>query len=753
MPLEADTRILIDTNLKNLGWIFSGKDQNVFLERPKTDREKKSLRGKRPDYVLYSKDGDPLIVIEAKKKGRKIDEALQQGIYYADSLGAPLVFATDGVFCKSFHTKEHKSPLLNGNEVDELIRESLALRFLNNSEVNTISPKVQYDRKELIKIFDEANNMLRGDGLRAGTERFGEFANILFLKLVSENEQIKKENGEPTEFDNDCSWETIKNIPISARIDYINQTVYKKLNKLYNTTIFTPLTLRSNSILKEIMEKLDPLILTDVDSDIKGDAFEYFLKESTATKNDLGEYFTPRHIVKTMIRLVNPKIGEKVYDPFCGTGGFLIEAFRHIHNSMPRNSTTIKMLKEDTIYGNEITNTARITKMNMILAGDGHSNIHMRDSLANPEDGKYDIVLANMPYSQKTNFGSLYDLPTTNGDSICVQHCIKAIDRTSDNGRMAIVVPEGFLFRKDLAKAREYMLEHCELQSIISLPQGVFLPYTGVKTDIIYATKVNKKIKKSNTKDSYWYFDVKSDGYSLDNRRQKLSTPSDIMKYEEHRKLDEDETEEMLQVGFEVVPLDKVRLNSYILVGTRYRKKEQVSSSQYPTVSLMELEDNGIITINRGKTITKSTSVEGKYPVIAGGQSSPYSHKEYNEAAETITVSASGAYSGFVWYHDYPIWASDCSVIKVTDKTKVNIKYLYHILKGIQETIYGLQHGTGQPHVYREDLRGLTIPLPEMDIQEKFVGEIISYQDEIKKAEQLVKGYKQKIETVVKNIF
>lgn len=133
-----------------------------------------------------------------------------------------------------------------------------------------------------------------------------------------------------------CSWECIKNIPLSTRIEYINKTVYEKLNKLYSTEIFTPLTIRDESILKEIMDKLDPLMLTDVDSDVKGDAFEYFLKASTASKNDLGEYFTPRHIVKTMVRLVNPKIGETVYDPFCGTGGFLIESFRHIYNNMAR---------------------------------------------------------------------------------------------------------------------------------------------------------------------------------------------------------------------------------------------------------------------------------------------------------------------------------------------------------------------------------------------------------------------------------
>ena len=89
--------------------------------------------------------------------------------------------------------------------------------------------------------------------------------------------------------------DSIKNIPFTTRIDYINKTVYEKLNSLYNTDIFTPLQIRDASILKEIMDKLDPLTLTDVDSDVKGDAFEYFLKASTATKNDLGEYFTPRH--------------------------------------------------------------------------------------------------------------------------------------------------------------------------------------------------------------------------------------------------------------------------------------------------------------------------------------------------------------------------------------------------------------------------------------------------------------------------
>ena len=83
---------------------------------------------------------------------------------------------------------------------------------------------------------------------------------------------------------------------------------------------------------------------------------------------------------------------------------------------------------------------------------------------------------------------------------------MKAINSAAENGRMALVVPEGFLFRKDLAKTREYLLDHCQLQSIISLPQGVFLPYTGVKTDIIYATNVNKRVKASEKKKNFWFY-------------------------------------------------------------------------------------------------------------------------------------------------------------------------------------------------------------------------------------------------------
>lgn len=777
MPLEAETRVLIDRSLENLGWKLNGKDQNVYYEQPRSEAEKKKLGGKRPDYVLYSKESDkPLIVIEAKKKGSRIDAALEQGIGYARAIEAPLVFATDGVFCKAFHTVANRPPILNGEEIDEFIREALALRYLTSYEVNTVSPKVQYDRKELIRIFDEANNMLRGEGLRAGIERFGEFANILFLKLISESEQIKRESGIQTKFDIACSWDSIKQIPSSTRIEYINKTVYDKLNALYNTDIFTPLQIRDSSILKEIMDKLDPLMLTDVDSDVKGDAFEYFLKASTSTKNDLGEYFTPRHIVKTMVRLVNPQIGETVYDPFCGTGGFLIESFRHIYNNMARTEANLKTLRESTVYGNEITNTARITKMNMILAGDGHSNIEMKDSLANPIDGTstwkdeegkihhngFDIVLANMPYSQKTKHGSLYDLPSTNGDSVCVQHCMKAINSAAENGRMALVVPEGFLFRKDLAKTREYLLDHCQLQSIISLPQGVFLPYTGVKTDIIYATNVNKKIKTSEKKKNFWYFDVKSDGYTLDNHRRKLDTSSDLAKYEEYRKLDEEQTADMMKVGFEVIPLDKVCKNSFILVGSRYRDVVSPVSSTQSIVKLNEVA-NFLRGISFPKSAQKTKYMNGDLGIVttkaaqADGidrNSIVYVDESYKKDEKLImpgdiliSLANSLDFIGRVTFvdeeYDNLSFGAFMGLVRA-DTSRIDPLYLYAVLQSDYAKDYFksvAKTTTNISNLTFEDLGEFSFPLPSIDEQIRFAKEIDGYLNIIKHSKAIVKSY------------
>ncbi|MEG7979291.1 MAG: SAM-dependent methyltransferase [Mollicutes bacterium UO1] len=282
-------------------------------------------------------------------------------------------------------------------------------------------------------------------------------------------------------------------------LHYVNERVLNYFQEKYGSDIFSPLQLKNPATLKRIIDKLDKLSLTDINSDIKGDAFEYFLKVYLSKQQkDLGEYFAPRHIVKFLVKLTNPRFGEKVYDPFCGTGGILIEAYRHMYQKMPRESQKLQILKHKTIYGGEITQTARITKMNMILSGDGHNNIKRQDSLKNPVRGEYDVVITNMPFSlgNYPEYASLYALGSANGNSLCIEHCLTALNKDYADGRIALIVPEGILFDRKFTKLREYIYQNSYVENIISLPTGTFAPYSNVKTSVFYLTvrKTEQKV-------------------------------------------------------------------------------------------------------------------------------------------------------------------------------------------------------------------------------------------------------------------
>ena len=248
LSIERDTEILIDNQLRNLGWDNNPRssNRNVYQQRAKTQEQIKALRGKKPDYVLYpSKSRSPLAVIEAKRPGRNIHDALSQGKEYATLLDAPLVFATDGIYTKTLHAKINRPLELNGEELDELIREDLALRFLKTNEVNTLGKRVVKSRSELISIFSTVNSILREEGLQQGLERFTEFANILFLKVLSEIEDGKEESGEQSSIDQAYRWNYFKDKKGAELLSYITDTVLKWFSMAYHDdNIFQPLQRR-----------------------------------------------------------------------------------------------------------------------------------------------------------------------------------------------------------------------------------------------------------------------------------------------------------------------------------------------------------------------------------------------------------------------------------------------------------------------------------------------------------------------------
>lgn len=583
-PLESATRIKINNWLLNLGWNLdeSSPGCNCFTERARTVAENKKFKGKQPDYVLYSSKGfNPIAIIEAKKPGESLERALEQGITkYAIPLGVKIVFITDGLFIQAYHLDDNDYLYYNSEIVTDFLSEKRINLFIENGSKVFSEQKVTHSKIELIKIFQEANDILRKDGLSEGRERFSEFSNLLFLKLISDIEEQRDDKGEKRRLEEMYCWDAFCNKNAIELQEYINKIVLPRFDKEYNhsSDIFNKkLLINKADNLKEIVKRISKLgNLLDTNSDIKGDAFEYFLKNSISVGNDLGEYFTPRHIVKLMVDLLDLKFEETIYDPCCGTGGFLIEAFKNIKNKCKQTKKNIEILENETVFGREISTTSRIAKMNMIIMGDGHNNIDQKDSLEFPVKEEYDVCITNFAFSQKTDYSSFYDFDTSDANPIFIKHIYDSLKK---DGRCAVVVPEGILFdtQKEYVRIRKLLIEQANVIAVIRLHSFVFRPYTGQPTSILIFEK-GKSTKK------VWFFDIQEDGFKQTGSKKG------------RRKILEDDLIQLRQIWKEKLVTDKsffvsakdIISNDYQLSMNNYLKKESVGK----TIKLKELLQN-----------------------------------------------------------------------------------------------------------------------------------------------------------------
>jgi type I restriction enzyme M protein len=758
--LETATRKKIDLILDKLDWITDEDSNkcNIFTGRAKTDEQQKKFKGNFPDYVLYKTGTDePIAIIEAKRKGESIDGALKQGIEkYAKPLDIDIVFAIDGTFVKSWSIKSNKELSIDGEILKELVSEQRLLRFIKEgNNIEEVTEEVRHTREELIKIFRWANDLLRKEGLR-NLDRFVEFANILFIKIISEIEDDREIRGLQTQLDKSIRWESFcKESDPKKMLNYINDSVLKNgLANEYNHTddIFQEkLKIQNPNTVKEIVNKLSGLKLINTESEIKGDAFEYFLK-SLASGNDLGEYFTPRHLVKLMVKLVNPKYGNNIFDPFCGTGGFLIEAFRHVKKGIDENDEKLmNVLKEESIFGVELTDTYKIAKMNMIITGDGHNNIVQSDTakdeywnkiIENERDKEkktelvkkinklkkegFDIILSNIPYAQTTDFGNLYPVPSSHGDSIFIQHIIKYL---KNNGKCAVIVPEGFLFRKEQRDTRKYLLENCSLNAIISLPAGIFLPYTGVKTDILI-------FEKGKPTKEIWYFRIDNDGFELNIGRRKISGKNDLdllLEIWEEKSI----TEKSWKVN--IKDIDK---KNYILA---IIKKETKIKSQYPLIELGNEEYFRIVgggTPSREKEeyfkgnilwFTPSDLTDSKILYINNSQEKITKEAIKDSSAKIIPKNSvlltTRATVGVVKICEKEFTTNQGIQSFICNEKKIYSEYLAYCLMGLKQKIIESSNKTTFLEINKTNLKKLKIPVPSLKEQEEIINKIRNYRE------------------------
>ncbi len=386
------------------------------------------------------------------------------------------------------------------------------------------------------KAIDDARNILVGRIPMPNTQ-VEQITIAMLYKFMDDMDQEAIQLGSKATFFGEdfaqYSWRTIMSKTIGAQ-ERFNRYI-EALEKFYSRPklpqtfkdIFKNATVpyRDADVLTMFLRTIDEGLHYG-DSEQLGDAYEYLLM-ILGSQGDLGQFRTPRHIIDMMVEIVDPQKGDLILDPACGTAGFLISAYKHIlKNNMDEKpgdkmnfDERVKVLKSITGYDIE-PSMVRIAEMNMFLHGATNPDIHEYDTLTMEDkwEEKFDIILANPPFM--TPKGGVkphkrFGIKANRAEVLFVDFIASHL---KSEGRAAIIVPEGVLFQSGLAykELRKNLIEN-SLIAIISMPSGVFNPYAGVKTSILFLDKKTSKERKD-----VLFIDMKNDGYSLGTQRNQI---------------------------------------------------------------------------------------------------------------------------------------------------------------------------------------------------------------------------------------
>ena len=394
-------------------------------------------------------------------------------------------------------------------------------------------------------------------------------------------------------------WSVFRDLPAEKMYELMQTEIFPFIKNLHGGKESTYTKYMSDAIFKiptpqllsKIVDALDTLYVDmakSIETDTKGDVYESLLaKLSTAGVN--GQFRTPRHIIRMMVEMLDPKPDDTICDPACGTSGFLVAAGEYLkekyNNEIFYNSERKDHYNNHMFYGYDMDRTMlRVGAMNMMTHGVDNPNIDYRDSLSdqNVDTGRYSIILANPPFK-----GSL-DADTVSTDLLKVCKTKKTellflalfLRMLRVGGRCACIVPDGVLFGSSTAhKAiRKEIIDGNRLEAVISMPSGVFKPYAGVSTGILIFTKTGH-----GGTDKVWFYDMTADGYSLDDKRTPVSEndiPDIIARF---HNLDAEDGRERTDKSF-FVPKQEIIDNDYDLSINKY-KKTVYEAVEYPSTS------------------------------------------------------------------------------------------------------------------------------------------------------------------------
>lgn len=504
-----------------------------------------------------------------------------------------------------------------------------------------------------------------------------------------------------------------------------------------------------------------------------GNAFEYLLS-IMGSQGDAGQFRTPRHIIDMMVEIVDPKKNETILDPACGTAGFLISAYRHIlaQNKDEDGKSTLtaddrKRLTEN-FAGYDISpDMVRLSRVNMYLHHFTKPKISEYDTLTSEEkwDDCYDVILANPPFMTPKGGimpHSRYRVKAKRSEVLFVDYIAEHLN---PNGRAAIIVPEGIIFQSSNAykELRKYLVNNDLLYAVISLPAGVFNPYSGVKTSILLIDKLFSKFK-----DEILFVKLNNDGFDLGAQRREIEgseIPEIIRIVKKYHTDLEPQTadDEILQHPLvTIAPKKQIEEQDYVLVGERYLSNSMPEAKH----KMVSLGDKSLFQVESGGTPSSDTPeywdgnirwatlvdlpAENLITELKGTERtiSPLGLEKSSAKllpAGTVLVSTR-ATIGRVAIAKYETATNQgFKNIIILDDTKVLNRFVAYMMTALTDRMVSLASGGTFKEISKSNFLTLSIPLPPLTIQEQIVAELDSYQKIIEGARQVVKNYKPTI--------
>lgn len=383
---------------------------------------------------------------------------------------------------------------------------------------------------------------------------------------------------------NSLRWHVFKNTDSSALFSTIRNDVFpfiKNLNSgkesAYSRFMENAIFLIPNErTLLRIVDGIDSLDMNNRDA--MGDVYEYMLGKMAASGNN-GQFRTPRHIIRMMVELMRPTLKDTICDPAMGSAGFIVESAKYVAETQSHellNAQYQKHYKNEMFHGFDTDQTMlRIGAMNLMLHGVENPDIKYQDSLStdNTDSDCYTLCLANPPFAGSLDKSAISKSLLTISDSTKTELLFVAlfVRMLQLGGRCASIVPDGVLFgnTKGHKALRKELVDNQNLQAVISMPAGVFQPYSGVSTAILIFTKTN-----AGGTDNVWFYDMKTDGYSLDQKRTEVAEndiPDVVARF---HNLEGEKNRSRKDQSF-LVPVEEIREKGYDLSINKYKEIER----------------------------------------------------------------------------------------------------------------------------------------------------------------------------------